>query len=69
VSALRNGVKLERHSKAVVQHNSEWPDGTIRWIEARGEFTRDAAGHPPRNYGVMLDITERKRAETAFLSS
>jgi PAS domain S-box-containing protein len=39
------------------------PDGTTRWIEARGRLERDAAGHPLRQYGVMLDITDRKRSE------
>jgi PAS domain S-box-containing protein len=38
-------------------------DGTVRWIEARGRTERGAAGEPLRQYGVMLDITERKRAE------
>ena len=40
-----------------------WPDGTIRWLEARGDFEYDANKQPLRNFGVMLDITERKRAE------
>ena len=40
-----------------------WPDGTIRWLEGRGDFEYDANNQPLRNYGVMLDITEHKRAE------
>jgi len=40
-----------------------WPDGTIRWLEARGDFEYDANNQPLRNYGVMLDITDRKRSE------
>lgn len=40
-----------------------WPDGTIRWLEARGDFEYAADNQPLRNFGVMLDITERKRAE------
>jgi PAS domain S-box-containing protein len=40
-----------------------WPDGTIRWLEARGEFEYDENNLPLRNYGVMLDITERKQTE------
>jgi len=40
-----------------------WPDGTERWIEARGQFECDAEGHAVRSYGVMLDLTERKGAE------
>jgi PAS domain S-box-containing protein len=44
-----------------------WPDGTIRWLEARGEFEYDADRHPTHCYGVMLDITERKWAEDELL--
>ncbi len=40
-----------------------WPDGTERWLEARGRFDYDGAGKAVRNYGVMLDITRRKRME------
>ena len=40
-----------------------WPGGTVRWLEARGEIEYDARQEPQRFYGVMLDITERKRIE------
>jgi PAS domain S-box-containing protein len=40
-----------------------WPDGTIRWLEARGDFEYAADNQSLCNFGVMLDITERKRAE------
>lgn len=40
-----------------------WPDGTVRWIESRGEFYFDPSGQPLRNYGVMLDISDRIQAE------
>ena len=40
-----------------------WPNGAVRWLEARGEFEYDANHESRRFYGVMLDITERKRIE------
>ena len=46
-----------------------WPDGTIRWLEARGNFEYDANNQPFRCYGVMLDITERKQSEEAIRNS
>src|SRR5690606_27636911 len=38
-------------------------DGTIRWIETRGECLRDAEGKPERFAGAAVDITERKERE------
>jgi len=39
-------------------------DGTQRWIVARGEAVRDAAGAVVALHGTVQDITERKAAET-----
>ena len=41
------------------------PDGVVCWLEARGQFLRDTAGQASGLTGVCVDITERKRAETA----
>ncbi|QRM32069.1 PAS domain S-box protein [Microvirga sp. VF16] len=38
-------------------------DGSIHWIEARGECLYDKAGKPIRFPGAVVDITERKQAE------
>lgn len=42
------------------------PDGTVRWIEARGECLYDIEGQPERFPGAVVDITDRKRAEEAL---
>ncbi len=39
------------------------------WVEARGQIERDSSGNPLYLNGVMLDISERKRAEDAFRRS
>ena len=39
------------------------PDGAHRWITARGDATRDAAGKVVDLHGTVQDITERKQAE------
>jgi PAS domain S-box-containing protein len=39
------------------------PDGTVAWIESRGQAHRDAAGRVIRFMGLELDVTERRRAE------
>lgn len=46
-----------------------WPDGTIHWIEGRGQLFRDAAGRPLRVLGVCADVTERRRGEEALRAS
>jgi PAS domain S-box-containing protein len=40
------------------------PDGELRWIIGRGRVVRDKQGKPVRYFGVDIDVTERKRAET-----
>ncbi|MGG5890559.1 PAS domain-containing protein [Falsiroseomonas sp. HC035] len=40
------------------------PDGQTRWIAARAEVERDAAGRAVRMVGAHLDITDLKAAQT-----
>ena len=42
------------------------PDGSIRWIDAHGRYTFDAAGRAVRTVGVCRDITAPKQAEEAL---
>jgi PAS domain S-box-containing protein len=44
------------------------PDGTVRWLGARGQFYYARDGNPERMLGVSLDITKRKLAEEAISS-
>lgn len=39
------------------------PDGTLRWLAARGRMYLDAPGNPARMLGVAMDITGRKQSE------
>lgn len=39
------------------------PDGSVRWVTARGQVTRDATGSASRFPGVVIDVTERHLAE------
>jgi PAS domain S-box-containing protein len=41
------------------------PDGSKRWVTARGESVRDAAGNVTYLRGTVQDITERKQSEEA----
>jgi diguanylate cyclase len=42
------------------------PSGEIRWVNSKGSAICDAAGKPQRVFGVIMDITERRRAEEAL---
>jgi PAS domain S-box-containing protein len=44
-------------------------DGSMRWFISRGRLERDETGQPWRVTGVLLDITERRRAEEAQIRS
>jgi PAS domain S-box-containing protein len=39
------------------------PDGSTRWVQGLGEYIRDADGSILRSRGVVMDVTERRRAE------
>ena len=43
-----------------------WPDGSIHWVLLRAQALPDSSGRPVRALGVVMDITERKRAEDAL---
>ncbi len=40
-----------------------WPDDSVHWVEARGQYLGPDAGQPERMVAAMVDLTERKRAE------
>lgn len=43
-----------------------WPDGTVRWVAAKGKFYYSRHGDPQRMLGMAVDITERKQAEATL---
>lgn len=45
------------------------PDGSIRWLLARGKVVYDDHNRPVRVVGVTMDITDRKRADEALRQS
>ena len=57
---------IERGGDYADEFRVVWPDGTVRWLEARGRFELDAAGKPLRAHGVVVDVTNHKSAEQAL---
>jgi diguanylate cyclase (GGDEF)-like protein/PAS domain S-box-containing protein len=51
------------------EHRVLWPDGSVRWIEARGSAHRDGRGRPVRMLGTIVDITREKARELELAES
>lgn len=58
--ALRSGTHYEADYRVIR------PDGSSRWVTARGRVERNGDGTPVRFPGVVMDITERRHAEEAL---
>jgi PAS domain S-box-containing protein len=63
-AAIRRAIE-ERHDYEM-EYRALLPDGTVRWIGARGRCVNDESGKPARLLAVAMDITERKQAEELF---
>lgn len=45
------------------------PKGSVRWMVARGRVEEDSSGKPTRLAGMVVDVTERRKAELALEDS
>ncbi|WGV27133.1 PAS domain-containing protein [Halotia branconii] len=45
------------------EYRLRWSDGSIHWVEVRGNFTYDSQRNPQHSIGAVIDITERKQVE------
>ena len=60
---------LAERSNYEVEYRILQPDGSLRWIAAKGRGEYDASGSAVRMMGVALDITDRKRSEDQLRQS
>ena len=56
-AAMRGGPRYD------VEYRVVRPDGTVRVVHSQGDMAWDDAGRPARQFGVMQDITELRKAE------
>jgi PAS domain S-box-containing protein len=63
VQAFVNDAVSKGHLEYNVEYRIVRPGGEVRWIESRSFISYNGAGHPLRVVGVIIDVTERKRAE------
>jgi PAS domain S-box-containing protein len=54
---------IETHSSLCHQFRIVWADGSIHWIETRGEAYFNQAGQPIRTIGTVVNIDERQHAQ------
>jgi PAS domain S-box-containing protein len=54
------------HSPYAAEFRVLWPNGTVRWVTAKGQFYYSHTGEPERMLGIAVDITERKNAEESL---
>lgn len=59
----------EAHTIFRVEFRVRWPNGAERRMYAQGEFVYAPDGTAVRRYGMVLDITDRKRAEALLIRS
>jgi PAS domain S-box-containing protein len=57
---------LEKRLPYSIDLRAVRPDGSVRWLHGRGKGYYDAAGKPLYMVGIVLDITERRRAEDSL---
>jgi PAS domain S-box-containing protein len=59
-----NRAIIKDHNPQPLEYRIVWPDGSVHtvWVKP-GEMTLDDKGHVSSLTGVVLDITDRKRAE------
>jgi PAS domain S-box-containing protein len=60
---------IAEHRRYIIEFRFHHADGSIRWMEGRGEAVYSQKGEPVRLYGVGIDITDRKEAERALRES
>jgi len=58
--AERRGTQYEEEFRV------RWPDGTVRWVAARGRFSYAADGQATHMLGIATDVTARKQAEESL---
>ncbi|NJR62258.1 MAG: PAS domain S-box protein [Cyanobacteria bacterium CRU_2_1] len=65
---LMQAIQTALQNHTLYQHEFRviWADGSIHWIEGRGQALYDAADQPVRMSGTIMVINERKQTEAAL---
>jgi PAS domain S-box-containing protein len=66
--AVNQAVKQALQTHSIYQHEYRiiWADGSIHWLEGRGNALYNEVGEPVRMTGTIMSIDERKQAQIAL---
>jgi PAS domain S-box-containing protein len=56
---------LEQGAPYDIEYRVVWPDSSVHWIAAKGQAHRGHEGKAISLQGIVLDVTERKKAQEA----
>jgi PAS domain S-box-containing protein len=60
------GAAIEQRRDHHIEYRIVRRDGSVRWVEGRGQLFSDGDGKPERMVGVCVDVTDRKESEHAL---
>jgi PAS domain S-box len=60
---------VEKGEDYNVEHRVVWGDGTVRWLQERGDVVRTETGEAIKMLGIVQDVTERKQAEQNLIEA
>ncbi|HAX74523.1 MAG TPA: hypothetical protein DCY88_01475, partial [Cyanobacteria bacterium UBA11372] len=64
--SLNQAIEQALQTKSIYQHEFRviWPDGSIHWVEGRGQGFYDQNGQAVRMIGTIMNVDDRKQTET-----
>ncbi|TGL63780.1 PAS domain-containing protein [Leptospira sarikeiensis] len=71
-SLIRQSVRnsfLGKENDINLEYRVFHPDGTIHWLEVKGQVYRNSKNIPGRMAGILADITDRKKSEEKLKAS
>ncbi len=60
---------IQEHQIYKHEYRIIWADGSIHWVEGRGQTFYDEAGKPVRMTGTLMNVDDRKQLEFALKQS
>lgn len=60
---------IQEHRSYKHEYRVTWVDGSIHWVEGRGQTFYDEAGKPVRMTGTLVNVDDRKQLELALKQS